>query len=419
MSKGYKVRRYGYDRRQQKKQHRLAFVLMVVIITVACVAGWFLYEPVSLWIQNYAAELAQKREEAAAQKPQQPETPLPDDPAVPPAGEEPSPEQTAFPQKSTTLTTSQLMDQAALAATLKTLAAAGYDGVIFDLKDLDGQVLYQSAVEAVTANEFQTAARYDLSAVLKTIREAGLTPVGRLYAFRDRTATKQLTDAAVKYSYSKTNWLDNAASAGGKSWLNPNSTEAQDYILALLREATDAGLTQVVLDGIQFPEGYSLNLATYATQGTTVDKSTILSAFLQKAVAQGKADGCTVWGDIAVSAAAGVNTVRYGTDPSRLFSACGNVVLNVAPEQFGAGITSEGLTLQEPVKDPYGTVKAALAASATLKKEGLVLVAEVQGYTSTVVASKNNLAYSQEQIDLQIKAAEEFGIANIIVDTVA
>ena len=419
MSKNYKVRRYGYDRRQQKKQHVVKLFLMLGIIVGACVAGWFLYEPGSAWVQNIVAEQQLKKQQAAEEKPQE----QPGDPnggqETPTTPETPGEEAAAFPQKSYTLTAAQLRDAGAFESLLQSLAAQGYDGVVFDLKDADGQVLYQSAVEAVTANKTQTAARYDLAAVLGAIDKAGLTPVGRLFTFRDKTASRQIYDAAVKYNYTGTNWVDNDVSAGGKSWLNPNSAEAQEYILALLKEATDAGLRQIILDGAQFPEGYSLNLATYAEKGAAVDKTAVLSAFIRKAKQQGEAAGCTIWTNLCVGATAGVNTVRYGTDLSTLLTAAGNVIIDVSPEQFGVGITTEQLTLQKPVQDPYGTVKAALAASPALKAEGLTLAAWVQGYTSATVAGQSNLTYTAEQIESQIKATQEFGIAYYIVDSFA
>ena len=62
---------------------------------------------------------------------------------------------------------------------------------------------------------------------------------------------------------SPVNWIDDSKANGGKPWLNPNDKEAQDYIIALVEEAAGNGLGAILLDGVQFPEGVSLNLATY------------------------------------------------------------------------------------------------------------------------------------------------------------
>ena len=76
------------------------------------------------------------------------------------------------------LDTAVLYDMAALENRLSALAAKGYTGAVFTLKDEDGLVLYQSALEDVTGNTAQTAQRYDLPAVIAKIKAAGLTPRG-------------------------------------------------------------------------------------------------------------------------------------------------------------------------------------------------------------------------------------------------
>lgn len=412
MGKGYKIRRYGYGRGQERKYRIKRILVAAAIVLAVCAAGWFLFEPISGWFHSMAVAQQQRQAEkqAAAQQEQQGGEQT--------AGETQNQDAAAFPKKSITLATSQLYDAAGLASALKNLAAQGYDGAVFDLKDADGQVLYKSALETVTGNSKQVANRYDLAAVIKSIQDAGMTPVGRLYAFKDKTAGKVMADAVVKYQDTDMNWVDNSPDAGGKTWLNPNNTQAQEYILSLMKEAAGAGLKQVVLDGVQFPEGYSLEAASYAPGGAAVDKSSVLADFFQKAQSAASEARCSVWPCVNVSATAGVNTIRYGENLTKVLSAAGRVVLDVAPEQFGNGVQSDRLNLTAPVKDPYNTVKSALAASSALKDSGAVLAARVQGYASRGVSTENNLAYAENEINAQIKATQEFGINYVIVNTV-
>ena len=141
----------------------------------------------------------------------------------------------------------------------------------------------------------------------------------------------------------------------------------------------------------------------------------MLSAFSEKAKAQADAAGCKVWLSVSVRAAAGVENIRYGTELSKLLKAAENVVIDVTLEQFGSGVTSDTLNLKNPVKDPYGTVKAALEASALLKNDSLTTVAWVQGYTSASVPSGSNLTYGEAEIEQQLKAAQEYGISYAII----
>ena len=59
--KEYKVRRYGRDRRRQKKAAAAKTALMVLLIAGACVAGWFLYDPISAWLTEKSIERQERR----------------------------------------------------------------------------------------------------------------------------------------------------------------------------------------------------------------------------------------------------------------------------------------------------------------------------------------------------------------------
>lgn len=409
MNKGYKVRRYGHDRRHQRKAHMLRIALLAVLVIGACVAGWYLFEPVSEWLSEKAAEREQHRIEQEQQQQQ--------GNANQPSGEgegENNPEsslpvrETDFPKSSTTLETALLYDLDALEDKLATLAAEGYTGVIFDLKNDDGLVLYQSKLQAVTSNERQTAERYDLAAVIKAAKEVGLTPIGRLVAFQDRTATRSLHEATVKFNYTTTNWIDNDASAGGKSWLNANHPKAQQYILDLMQEACKAGVEHILLEGVQFPTGYSLNLATYAEQGVTVDKSAVLAAFIDKAADQMVLNGGTLHTVLYLSDLMD-SSVRLGDNPQAVLEAA-PAVIKLTPEQFASRKYPIALNFSASLKTALTTV--------LVDAGNLSIAAEVQGYAPTEALWPHETRFGNLQITEQIKVAEDAGITTLIVDTV-
>ena len=63
MSKDFKVRRYGRDRRRQRKANAAKAILLVAVIAAACLAGWYLYDPVSAWVSEKAAQWQLQREQ--------------------------------------------------------------------------------------------------------------------------------------------------------------------------------------------------------------------------------------------------------------------------------------------------------------------------------------------------------------------
>lgn len=402
--KEYKVRRYGRDRRRQKKAAAAKTALMVLLIAGACVAGWFLYDPVSAWLteksierQERRAEEERLRQEEQNQNQQGGEQ---DDPNTP------APEQPALPESCAVLDTAVLYDMTALENRLSEMAAQGCTGAVFTLKNSDGLVLYQSALEDVTGNAAQTAQRYDLAAVIAKIKAAGLTPVGRLWAFDDHIAARKMPEAMVKYNYTETNWIHNDKDAGGHTWLNPVSERAQGYILSLLQEAADYGLEAVILEGVQFPTGYSLNLATYAEKGVTVDKSAVLADFAAKAKFAMQAKGVSLWTALWLGDLSG-ESVRLGGSPLDIMASAEDCLIKAQPEQFA--------TRKAPLEESIYTVMHLWWSSLAKKlPDGVTLAAEVQSYAPAANLWQGS-GWGETQLTEQIRAAQEAGAVSILL----
>lgn len=92
---------------------------------------------------------------------------------------------------------------------------------------------------------------------------------------------------------------------------------------------------------------------------------------------------------------------------------CG-VVLGVMPASFGNAYSSGELVLEAPALDPYATVQAALAAckDKLLSDEVTVLL---QSYTSGTLSSLKNKTYTGEDVDSQIRAAQESGYESYLL----
>ena len=413
MSKDFKVRRYGRDRRRQRKVNAAKVILLVAVIAAACLAGWYLYDPVSAWVSEKAAQWQLQREqreqeraqEQQNQQNQQGEPGGQEEPGTTPTL--PTEEQGAFPSGSVALDTALLYEPDALEQKLAALAAEGYTGAVFTLKDADGLVLYRSALEDVTQNTAQTAARYDLKAVIETIEAAGLTPIGRIWAFDDHTASRRMPDAMVKYNYTETNWIHNDKEAGGHSWLNPVSSRAQEYILSLLREAADSGLSAILLEGVQFPTGYSLELATYAEKGVTVDKSKVLADFTARAAAAMQEKGVSLWTALWLGDLSG-ESVRLGGSPLNVMASAGNCLIKAAPAQFA--------TRKAPLAESIYTVMHPWWSSLSKKlPAGVTLAAEVQGYAPAAELWQGS-NWGETQRTEQIRAAQEAGAVSILTE---
>lgn len=419
--KEFKIKRYDHARVQKRKQGTRAAAATVLLGIIALAVGWYAYPPVYDYVTNWEPPAPPAPEPVVSA----PGSSLPESPSSVPE-EEPERED-ILPSAAAYLPPEIMADDTRLESALAALQQKGVQGVVFDLKDAQGLIRYHSSLERAALNRAQAEDAYDLAPRIAQIRRAGMTPVGRLYAFRDRTATAHMYESAVKYMNSTVNWIDDSQANGGKPWLNPNDTEAQDYIIALVEEAAQNGIGTILLDGVQFPEGVALDLATYGTNGPP-DKSAILAGFLTRARAAGEAGGSQIAVTVNLISAAGLSDVRYGRDVGSLLSAAGCGVVEVMPEQFGNGVTSEVLTLSSPALDPYKTVFEGLRAS-----EGALGISEdeeaeepgqrvfqvplgavVQAYTSTTLSPSGNKVYGAEEIEAQVRAVHQAGIGPVI-----
>lgn len=179
-----------------------------------------------------------------------------------------------------------LHDLDALGATLAQAKAAGFDSVIFDMKDADGRLYFRSASEqAAQVDAFTETAltAEQLTALFDTIRRAGMNAVPRLFAFCDNAAARALPGARITPQGNPSwVWYDGVPGKGGKAWLNPYADEARLYVIGLARELCEAGATAVLFDGVQFPRQVS-----EASFGTSADanlsRAEILTEFITEA----------------------------------------------------------------------------------------------------------------------------------------
>ena len=405
MAKGHKIRRYNRLYRTSNKGRVVKVVVSLLLVGFLAAAGWFLYEPVYDFILSYGAsgEIPQSSEV------EQPSSSQPEPSSSQPEQGEPTPpEQTETGLKMAYVPHSVVANAATLDSYINALPKGAINTVVIDLKNDAGQVLYATALPEPTRYKAVASNAYSLADVVGRFKAAGINVVGRFWAFKDHIAPLSMYDAAVKYLGTEYNWLDNSVEQGGKPWLNPYHPEAQQYLLSLVNEALDAGVSGIVMVGVQFPEGFSLEKANYGATGG-VSRSDALASFMSKVRQQVEAkDGIGCWSYFSASQLLNMPTgelALYGSNPQALFKAADNMV-EVMPALFGAELTLPSGNIQAPITKPYETVKAVLTAAGA--NESMLPV--VQAFTQQGVAAAYNLNYTKAQVEAQLKAATELGL---------
>ena len=392
MARNRKIKRYKSIYRSNLPRQLLMIAAGAAVLVAAFLAGWFIYNGVADYLAGRPeGETSSSQAQA---------------PGLSQAGAFDL-EETAAPEelRGVYLPASVLMDSAARQAFLAGLDPDAVNAVYFDLKTADGTVTYQSQLELAASAQSVSAQAVDLEAVCGEIRAAGLEPVGRIYAFRDPAAARNLPDAAIKYQGGQVNWLDNTLEAGGQPWLNPYSDTAREYLTRLVEEAAAQGVREIVLEGVQFPGSGYQNLMEFGETGG-VSQIDILASFVRQAENAASEAGARLSLYLPVSALVGDSSLVYGASPVAMIG--DSLMLGVMPSQYTYALTVGETYLEAPASTPEQTVAASLAAALPQVPEGTRLLVLVQEYDAA------GRAYTAADVSAQIAAAEEAGIRQYI-----
>ena len=341
-----------------KKKVTFSKVLIGILVVVRCagvLAGGYFTAKFSVegWpFGGSAVSGGSAAPESVDSKPES-QTPSSDPASVPP---EPTPQTGGL--RAFYAPLSLLRDQAALDAQLEAAAAAGLNAVLFDLKDQEGHLYYQSATELAAQSQAAVADALTLEQLKSAaghMREKGFTAIPRLYAFQDHVGAGNLDTAKITLSGGLT-WYDDNPSAGGKRWLNPYAPDAHRYIADMAAELKNMGFTALMLDGVQFP-----NQESSADYGNSELTSLSRGQVLQKFVT----DLSAAFGDGRVIlsmpglAGFGEETKVFGGNPLTFGEAVAAPVL--LPSALGSRLSVGETTVDSPAAHPYEAVQLAMS----------------------------------------------------------
>lgn len=159
----------------------------------------------------------------------------------------------------------------------------GINSVVVDLKRADGTIVYPTSVAAAKEINAAQGAKDNFSEILSALREGGVKVIGVINCFNDPLMASEKSEMAVHYNNTDMLWLDNSREKGGKPWLNPYSQDACNYLIEIIKETVTLPVDRIILSGVQFPSGYSLDLATYEGEETGESRNQTLVSFIEQA----------------------------------------------------------------------------------------------------------------------------------------
>ncbi len=319
-----KIKRYyNMGDRYRRRIPAGARVLLILLAAAAIFGiGWFVAPHcidfvTEIWYENFSVnrpdsssssdstDVSDSQSESAPESQSQSESQQPVQPAAQPD------EQGTW----GTVALSAFGSEETLREALSQLAQAGVTHAQVTLKDERGYLYYDSAVE-LAVNAGAVRANADIELFAQLCAEYGLQSAARVCVFRDPLAAYARRTMAVQFRQAGVLWLDTSQELGGKPWLDPYSLDARQYILDITAELHDAGITDVVFAGVQFPSGYALEVCHYSEDPAVISRTECLRECV--ALLQGTLEerGQRAWFLWPASVLGGVDELVYGSGPA-------------------------------------------------------------------------------------------------------
>ncbi len=150
--------------------------------------------------------------------------------------------------------------------------------VVFDVKEIDGHVYFETDVPLAQSSNAQDHIQYpDLANFVKYWHEQGIYLTARIVIFKDINLTTNRPDLAIQ-SASGGPW----ATREGAVWLDPSNEETQDYILGLAEELAQSGVDEIQFDYIRFPTMGPVNETVYNFDEENIEKYEVIRNFIAR-----------------------------------------------------------------------------------------------------------------------------------------
>ncbi len=168
-------------------------------------------------------------------------------------------------------------DPMALSEALSSAKSSGFNTVVVDIKNEEGQILFDLDVSNYSFSEFLKGdVLVNTDTFLSIVREKGMRAVGRIHAFKDNIAPRKDHTMSVKTANNVT-WLDYEY----KTFMNPYEESARSYLKDLAQKTAAAGFDEVLFDSLNFVSSGKISLIKYSDDSPT-KRSDLLRDFVNE-----------------------------------------------------------------------------------------------------------------------------------------
>ncbi len=295
---------FGNTERNRKIR---ATVIWVVVLVLVFVGAFFLAKPTMNLISNLIENARENNISNSGSETVDGSTP------ENPDGED-IPTYMGTPHTAVTADLSSMQNTEMVIAYAKSLQDQNIKEVVLVMKDENGLFYYNSAF--ATSDDAKASMQIVPSEIISIFHEHDIAVTAAIYAYKDPLAALANAEWAVQYNGAGGGrWYDNDPANGGKSWLNPYATEAQNYVVNIVKELADLNFDHVVVRAVQYPSVAGLGLTAYGPTESTMTRDEALRTVVTKLNAVGAEKGMVVSVEYPLSAVNEENLTSYIANP--------------------------------------------------------------------------------------------------------
>ncbi len=155
----------------------------------------------------------------------------------------------------------------------------GINTIVFDAKDIGGDISYFSRVPEVQRLDTHEKRSIDnMEKFIRTLKENGFYTVARLAVFHDHLLRKKDRSMAIR-SRGGGVWNPDAK----EKWCDPTNKKVQDYNIAMALELADMGVDEIQFDYIRFPTTGNMADADFKYDFGRMTRDQAITHFLKRA----------------------------------------------------------------------------------------------------------------------------------------
>lgn len=157
---------------------------------------------------------------------------------------------------------------------------AGINTVVFDAKDVTGEINYLSHVpEVIELDTHKKRTIDNIGRVIQILKQSGIYTIARIAVFRDHLLYSKKPEYRIKSRSTGNDWNQGSQ----ELWCDPTNKYVQNYNINLAIELAEKGIDEIQFDYIRFPTKGNLQDAAFKYHFGRTPNEVIITHFLKRA----------------------------------------------------------------------------------------------------------------------------------------